>query len=145
MINASNCIEKCLPSCEHMLYELHNKLQAWQTLKPTGCHLGKLFIGLSSFQYRIYAEQLQWSFYSYVAGLGGVLGILLGIDVIFLIECLFTVANWLFSIVGWCSTLPKKKTMVKNRNVKKETQNGLSGNKRGKSKIIVVRSKMIVV
>ncbi len=57
--------------------------------------------GASNFQYQNYIEQFDGSFFSFVAGMGGILSILLGIDVIMCIEFLFSVRNWFYAFVGW--------------------------------------------
>ncbi len=78
------------------------------------------------------------SFYGYIAGLGGVLHILLGIDLILAIECLLTFANWLFSFFGWCYNLSKKTTETQ-QNVENQPKIEPFRTALKKTKIIVVR------
>jgi hypothetical protein len=66
--------------------------------------------GASNFQYQYYEEQLSFSFFSFVAGLGGTLSILLGIDMVIMIEFCFSCIYWFYSFVRWLKRTYSKKT-----------------------------------
>ncbi len=55
--------------------------------------------GASNFQYPQYIEQFDSSFFGFIAGLGGTLGIFLGINVIMIVEFCFFIANWIRSLI----------------------------------------------
>ena len=112
--NASLCMENCLPSCDHIRYFINiapnDKWFDHQRCKS------ELIIGASTFQYTRFTEKLQWTFYSFASGLGGMLGIWLGLDLFFFIERIISIANWLLTITK--NLLKMKKTVRKTNTVK---------------------------
>jgi hypothetical protein len=105
--NATNCITNCPLSCERISYammtSIESRLYSLKYVTASGCH-GEQSFGVSNFQYQHYTEQLDRSFFTFVAGLGGTLGILLGIDVIMCIEFCFFMGKWFFALIVWCKS-----------------------------------------
>ena len=97
--NASNCIDNCLPSCERIRYALSGS-KADRQYSITNCTaIQTIFPSNFQFPVPIYLEMFQWSFYSFVAGLGGTLALWLSIDIIKTIDSFLTAANWLHSVI----------------------------------------------
>ncbi len=67
-------------------------------MSDIGCN-GEQSFGPSNFQYQQYIEQFDSSFFNFIAGLGGTLGIFLGIDVVMITEFCFSIANWIRSLI----------------------------------------------
>jgi hypothetical protein len=104
--NASNCITNCPLACERIRFAMTSLESPIHTDKYetiNGCH-GEQSFGVSFFQYQYYTEQLDRSFFTFVAGLGGTLGVLLGIDVIMCIEFCFSMGKWFFALIVWCKS-----------------------------------------
>ena len=55
-------------------------------------------ISTTSFQYSIYSEKFAFEFYNFLASLGGLLGIYLGIDLILFFDWFFKLKRWIFAI-----------------------------------------------
>jgi hypothetical protein len=70
---------------------------------------------MDSLQYLVYTETFEWGFYSLVASLGGTLHILLGIDVILLIEWFFNLNEWLVGIIQLVKKPKKREVRMKRR------------------------------
>jgi len=104
-----------LPSCESVLYSSPESNQFYGSIDE--CLTGAFvhLISPSSFQYTIYTEQFNPESYvsfDFIAGLGGTLSVLLGIDIILIIEfCIFT-ASFLVDLVVWLKSLHKKEYPV---------------------------------
>jgi hypothetical protein len=103
MTNASNCIANCPPSCERIRYAITNSASAYASLEwnKIACY-GTHNFGASNFQYQYYTEQLNWSFFTFIAGLGGTVTILLGIDVVLCTEFCLSTGKWFFAFIALC-------------------------------------------
>ncbi len=115
VMNASDCIENCLPSCERIRYKTYSITSSLfaesvaQYANGHGC-FGEQLFGANTFQYQYYEDQYDASFFSFVAGLGGTLGILLGIDVMMIIEYCFYSMHRFYAFISWLKTQHMKKT-----------------------------------
>jgi hypothetical protein len=110
--NASDCINNCLPSCMRIRY-VHSDVQP-SVAKPyyDFCNTEHI-IGPSILLYPIFTENPGWTFYSFVAAIGGLLGIWLPLDFLFFVEWFFIIVNWLF--ITACKLFTSKKEIRKER------------------------------
>jgi hypothetical protein len=142
--NAKNCTDNCLPTCKRIQYDLSRTINTilWGDIFGVTSNCDSLFtISPWSFQYPQYTEQFEWTFFSYIAGLGGTVGILLGIDIIMSTEFLLAIANWLFAFAGrcWCWLSPKKNEAGEEESIK-EIKTAPRSLNTSKSRVVVVRA-----
>jgi hypothetical protein len=100
-------MEACLLSCDYVRYSITKKLQTDLTFLEDDCSAA-ITIAVSSFEYSVYTERFQWTFYTYTSGMGGILGIWLGLDFVCFIEWVLSVANWLLTTAKKLSEKKKK-------------------------------------
>jgi hypothetical protein len=110
--NASDCINNCLPSCKHIRYVLSDVQRIVNSLDYDFCNTEHI-IGPSNLLYPIFTEKPGWTFYSFVAGIGGLLGLWLPLDSVFFVEWFFIIANWLF--LAACNLFTRMKEIRKER------------------------------
>ena len=98
----SICINNCLISCEIVRYQVMSNSDyryIIQDLPDSNSDSkickSELLISSTNFHYPIYTEIFVFEFYSFVASLGGILSLWIGIDIIFCIDSVFTVKNWI--------------------------------------------------
>ena len=107
--NATTCMDHCLPSCEHIRFvssDSKPSQNAFQSFEDPHFCQSELIICASSFQYPLFSEKPGWTFYSFVAALGAVLGIWLPLDFVFFVEWLFKITEWLVTRI--CRFLVRK-------------------------------------
>ena len=82
-------------TCE--LVQYRTKTRRETILSNETCE-AQYIISTTSFQYPIYSEKFTYEFYNFLASLGGLLGIYLGIDLILFFDWFFKLKRWIFAI-----------------------------------------------
>jgi hypothetical protein len=110
---AMACMKNCSISCERVRYSTSNTTV--QSLISNDSCEAEYLISMNSLQYLVYTETFAWGFYSFVASLGGTLGIWLGIDMTLLIEWLFKLRERIVAFVQLFNAPKKQEVKMKRR------------------------------
>jgi hypothetical protein len=113
-------LDNCLPSCDHIRYVISHNNPTYESTTYNICKAEHI-IGTVAFEYSLFSEKLEWTFYSFASGMGGILSIWLGLDFVWFVEWLLKIANWLIAVIFRLSTKKKQaknlKTIAKSQNI----------------------------
>jgi hypothetical protein len=126
-MNALTCIDSCQLPCETIRYVISEiKFFDYNPIH----NMGKTehIIGLSSLQYPMFTEKPGWTFYTFVAGMGGMMAIFMHLDFVFFIEWFFVIAKWLITTCWSMKKLKINEILQKMRYQSRRSSNVVATN-----------------
>uniref|UniRef100_A0A914VSY0 Uncharacterized protein n=1 Tax=Plectus sambesii TaxID=2011161 RepID=A0A914VSY0_9BILA len=95
------CSDNCLSACEHTRYKQLKTVGS--SINATEAHFN---ISIWTFEYQIFSETFVWTFESFIAALGGLLGLWIGLSFLLLLR--FVITPLLYLVNSTCSAKTAK-------------------------------------